>query len=165
MSAYALMGLAMASCTTKNPLLVKVSHCPSVAVMGDMGSYTRIKGDSNLASDVLYTATVSNVVVDCEDKSQVKTAVTFDVSALAGPAMKDRSVTIDYFVVTAKDTSSLVNKQTYSVTLTFDSKGRAGKNQTILHEIPNIDRARRYDYELIIGLVATPTEYYRNIRR
>lgn len=164
-SLVAASSFLVAACAAKSPLEVTVNHCPSVAVMGDMGSFTRIQGDSSLAKDVLYTATLSNVQVDCNQKDRITTQVSFDVSAVAGPAMKAGSVEVEYFIVTAKDTASLVNKQSYSVRLTFDGQGRAIASQKIEHVIPSVERARKYDYELLLGLIATPTEYYRNITR
>lgn len=157
--------LSVVACTRKNPLQVTISDCPAVAVIGDMGSYTRIKGDSSLAKDIEYTATVSNLQITCEQEEVIQSVVTFDISAVAGPALTGQSITVEYFVVTAKDTASLVTKNSYQVTLTFDRQGRAFKSQTIEHLIPTREQARKYDYELLVGLKATPTEYYRNIQR
>ncbi|WND02551.1 hypothetical protein QGN29_13440 [Temperatibacter marinus] len=156
---------ALSACARENPLEVTIDHCPAVAVMGDMGTFTRIKGDSDLAKDIEYTATLSRVDTECSQEEQVATKVSFDISVLAGPANKDRSVTVDYFVLTLKDNYSLISKKTYSVTLTFDRSGRASKRQTIDHLVPTIDQAREYDYEILLALNLTPNEVMRNIKR
>lgn len=162
-SAAITMATVLSACARNNPFEVTVSHCPAVSVMGDMGTYTRIKGDTGLADDIEYTATVLNVRSSCDQGDNVVTDVAFDVSALAGPAMKDSSVTVEYFILTLKDNNLLVSKETYKTTLHFDANGRAVSPQTITHTIPTVDQARRYDYELMIALKMTPTEVMLNI--
>jgi hypothetical protein len=156
--------LLVAACN-RNPFEVVVSRCLAVAVVGDVGTLTKFKGEGQTAEDHMYTASISNLSSECEEEEDVRSEVTFTVAAQAGPAMQDTSVTLPYFVVVLKDNSQIVSKKVFDVTLSFDRNGKASSVQKIGQHIPTIAQARRYDYELLVGFQMDAQEVVFNMER
>ncbi len=165
--AVAAIGVSLASCSSNNPLEVTRSHCPAVAVVGDVGSMTRLNGDLQRAEDVVFTATIVNIDTSCteSDQSGVNSLVTFEVAALSGPALTGSSVDVEYFAVILKDNSQIVTKKRYPLTLSFNSDGRAVVSQSLTQLIPSLSQARRYDYELLLGFQMTASEIAFNMEQ
>ncbi|WCL53624.1 hypothetical protein [Gimibacter soli] len=169
--ALVLAGLClMVAACNRNPLEVKISRCSAVAVVGDAGTVTRFAGSGRTDQDVSYTATIMNVLTDCEEpddkeSGEVTATTRFVVGATAGPALTSRTVDISYFVAVLKDNSRIITKKTYPVTLNFDADGKASSAQTIRHVVPSIEQARRYDYEVIVGFQLSPDEAVYNMER
>ncbi len=163
----ATLAMMTAACSGGNPLLVTVSNCSALAVLGDAGTVTRFVGEGRDVSDVVYTATISSAVQTCTEHSGgVDAVVEFDIVATSGEAFTGSSVTLDYFVVVMKDNSHIVTKKIYDVTLNFNSStGRAVSHQVITSNIPSRDLAKRYDYETLLGFQLTNDEAAYNIAR
>lgn len=157
--------LVLASCANKNPLVVTVSHCPAVVVVGDVGTLTRLAGSNQNIDDVVFSASILNVNISCTEGDSVNADVTFEVAANAGAALKSRTQKVEYFAAVLKDNSQLVTKKYFDVTLNFDSNGRAVVTQSLSQVIPTIDQARRYDYELLLGFKMTPSEIAFNMEQ
>ncbi|MCJ9427624.1 hypothetical protein [Kordiimonas marina] len=158
------LSLLVAACA-KNPLQVVVSHCPAVAVVGDVGTLTRFKGEGRTTNDVEFTASITNVKPDCKQADSVTSHVTFDITAEAGKALTSRTVTLPYFVAVLKDNSQIVSKKRYDVTLTFGRDGIAHATQTVEQFIPTMAQAKRYNYEVLLGFQLTPEEAMYNMER
>lgn len=156
--------LTLAACN-KNPLEVVVSRCLAVAVVGDVGTYTKFRGDGQTTDDLEFTASISDMSSSCEEEDDVRSEVTFTVAAQSGPAMRSASVTVPYFVIVLKDNSQIVSKKVFDVTLTFDQSGKASSVQTIGQHIPTIEQARRYNYELLVGFQMEAQDVVYNIER
>lgn len=167
---YALVAaltLMTAACGRGNPLEVTVSNCPALSVLGDAGTVTRFAGEGRDVGDVTYTATISSAVLNCtEHEDGVDATVDFDVVARSGEALATRSVDLEYFIVVMKDNSQIVTKEIYDVTLDFDSStDSAVSHQVIATNIPTLEQAKRYDYEILIGFQLTNDEAAYNIAR
>ena len=156
--------LSLAACN-RNPLEVVVSRCLAVAVVGDVGTYTSFKGESQTTDDLEFTASISDMTSSCEEGSDVRSEVQFTVAAQSGPALRNASVTLPYFVIVLKDNSQIVSKKVFDVTLVFDQNGKASSVQTIGQHIPTIDQARRYNYELLVGFQIDAQDVVYNMER
>lgn len=158
------MLLFVAACN-KNPFEVQVSRCFGVAVVGDLGTLTKFKGDGRTTKDVAYTASIMDVESSCEEAEDVRSQVSFYVGAQAGPALAGDSITVPYFVAVVKDNSQIITKRIYDVTLRFDSDGYARSHEVLSQLIPSIEQARRYNYELLVGFQIDPNTAVYNMQR
>ncbi|MBC7506265.1 MAG: hypothetical protein H7267_11160 [Sandarakinorhabdus sp.] len=116
------MGLAaaVAGCQ-RNPLLVKRSLCPAVAVPTYLGDATIFAaGGAADAKNIDVVATITNVRDNCvQGTDKLATDITFDVVARrveAGPA---RSLVLPVFVTIVQGGNLVVSKQTTPVTVNF----------------------------------------------
>ena len=119
--------LALAGCQ-KNPLLVKRSNCPAVAVptyTGDMTLFT--SGGGRDARDIDLVATITNVRATCgETASVLTTDVAYDVVARRSVAAGARTVALPVFATVVQGGNLLVSKQLGTVTIAFaDGQVRA----------------------------------------
>lgn len=163
---FGLLALAsfLASCAS-NPLEVTISRCPAVAVVGDTGTLTRFNGDGRTDEDVIYTASISDIAVSCEEGDSVTSAIGFYVSAHSDGRLVNQVITLPYFVAVMKDNSEIVTKRIYDVTLDFDQNGYAVSREVLNQLIPTIDQARRYNYELLIGFQLSADDVAYNMER
>lgn len=160
----AALTLMLAACN-RSPLEVVVSRCPAVAVVGDMNTLTRFKGEGRSTEDVMYTASIMDVTSSCTEEEAVDSRVNFYVGATAGPAFSGRDVTLQYFVAILKDNSQIVSKEIFEVTLSFDSKGFARSKEVVEQHIPTIEQARRYNYEVLLGFQMDAQDVVFNMER
>lgn len=161
----ALVAFGITACSS-NPLEVKISHCPSVIVVGDMGTVTEFVGEGRTTEDVAYTASISRVVNSCDEGGDdVSQTVDFMVSAQTGPAFQGGRVDLTYFVIVAKDTARIISKETYDVSIAIGRDGRGGVAETITALVPTLEQARKYDYEVILGFQTDAENVVFNMRR
>ena len=86
--------------------------------------------------------------------------------ALAAPALASQDITLAYFVAILRDNNQVVTKKVFETTLRFDpGQERTGTREVIVHRLPDITRARRYDYELLVGFQLSPDELAYNVLR
>lgn len=145
-----LLALTLAACAT-NPLEVTVSRCPAVAIVGDTGTLTRFDGDGRATENVLFTASISDVEVNCNEGDSVASVISFYIGAQSEGRITNETITLPYFVAVLKDNSEVVTKRIFDVALRFDGNGYAVSREVLSQYIPTIDQARRYNYELLIG--------------
>lgn len=112
--------LALAGCN-QNPLKVKRSSCPAVAIPTYTGSVTRFDPPQSRNADAIeLTAQITDVSGNCiEGPEFLATDVSFTVSAQrrhAGPA---KQVYLPVFVAMAQGGNVLVSKQLTGVMLEF----------------------------------------------
>ena len=166
-SAAAVLGLSflVVSCNAnRNPFEVTVTRCPAVAIMGYAGELTMFDGVGRDRQDVAYSALMSNLRTTCNQGSDVQGQVSFLVSATRGPAATADTITVPYFVAVIRDNNLVVAKKIYDVTLTFRGDSlRAQTMETISNYIPEIERARTYDYELLVGFQLSDNEVVYNL--
>ena len=146
--------LILAGCgSNRNPLQVTIQRCPTVVFADETDTWVEFAGDAMHNDQVVFTAMVSNLDLQCDQDASVRSTVTFDVSARAGPALNGvRQVTLPYYVALLRDNSVVVAKKTYEVTFRLGPDApRAGSREEIVQVIDDIERTRRYDYELVIG--------------
>lgn len=111
---------ALAGCN-RNPLLVKRSTCPAVAVPNYAGDVTLFSpAASRDASAIDVVATITNVRGACDDgATTIGTNVSFDVVGRRTRAQGARTVVLPFFATVVQGGNLLVSKQLGQVTLTF----------------------------------------------
>ncbi|TRW18291.1 hypothetical protein [Glacieibacterium frigidum] len=116
-----LAALALAGCQN-NPLLVKRSLCPAVAVPAYAGDTTLFAaGDTDRnAAGVDVVATITDVRGTCtEGTDSIETQVNYVVVARRIDATAARQVTLPVFASVVQGGNLLVSKQLSSVTVSF----------------------------------------------
>jgi uncharacterized lipoprotein YmbA len=159
-----LVAFTLAACAS-NPLEVTISRCPAVAIVADTGSMTRFDGEGVNVENVLFTATISDVVVTCNEEEAVNNAVGFYINAHSDGRVTNQTITVPYFAVVLKDNSQIVTKRIFDVELNFDSNGYASSQQALSQYISTIEQARRYNYELLLGFQMDLDEVVYNMER
>lgn len=164
-AAVLLLVFTVAACQ-KSPFKVIESNCPAVSVVSNVGSLTRFAGAGRNADDVTFNATITGVLVDCDEGKDVDMEVTFAIVGRSGPAMTEGSVTLPYFIILMRDNHLITAKKIYETTVNFsDRTGRAAVMERIVMRFDDVTPARRYDYELLIGFQLTPDEVIYNALR
>lgn len=129
----AIAGLVLVAGCQKNPLLVKRSPCPAVAVptyTGDVTLFT--PGTQPDAANIDVVATITNIRDTCvESDSMLTTTVTYDVLARRNSTSGARAVTFPVFATIVQGSNLIVSKQVGAVQVDFaDGASRAtGKGQ------------------------------------
>lgn len=116
-----LAALALAGCQ-RNPLLVKRSICPAVAVPAYAGDTTLFRdGDTGRNADAVdVVATITDVRGTCtEGTDTIATQVAYVVIARRTDASAARQVTLPVFTSVVQGGNLLVSKQLGSVTVSF----------------------------------------------
>ena len=112
--------LTLAACN-RNPLLVKRSQCPAVAVPAYAGSVTRFDpAESRNADAIDVAAQLVNVSGQCiEGAEQLVSNISFTVTAQRRQAGEAREVYLPLFVALVQGGNVLVSKQQTGVMLRF----------------------------------------------
>ncbi len=120
------LGVLLASCE-RNPLVVRRSVCPAVAVPTYAGDMTLFRGASADANAIDVVASITNVRETCgETEGSLTTAVTYDVVARRTDPAGARSVAVPVFATMVQGGNLIVSKQVGSVTIAFaDGQARA----------------------------------------
>lgn len=116
----AVAALALAGCNS-NPLLVKRSPCPAVAVPVYANTLTLFRPDTAPdAENVDLTATITNLRTNCvEDAAVISGTAQYDVIARRTDATEARQVALPVFASVVQGGNLIVSKQIGSVTLDF----------------------------------------------
>ena len=121
------IALAVAGCQ-RNPLLVKRSPCPAVAVPVYLGDITVFApGGSADAKNIDVVATITNVRENClEGTDRLTTDVTFDVVARRDAGGPARAVTLPVMATVVQGGNLILSKEVTPVTISFaDGETRA----------------------------------------
>lgn len=152
--------LTVGACN-RNPLLVKRSSCPAVAIPTYAGQYTRFNPAQSRDADAIeFVAQISDVQSHCvEGSDTLMTDVTFTVSAQrrhAGPAQQ---VYLPVFVALAQGGNVLVSKQITGVQLEFsEGQLRAEQRGGARAEVHRSAVALPADVQARISRVRKPDE-------
>ncbi|MEI6418552.1 MAG: hypothetical protein WCO82_05745 [Sphingomonadales bacterium] len=121
------LALGLAGCE-KNPLLVKRSSCPAVAVPSYAGDITRFPpGVAPDAANIDMMATITNVRENCtETASQFQVGVTYDVVARRNAAGPARQVVLPVFVVVVQGGNVIQAKALGEVKVDFADNNLRG---------------------------------------
>lgn len=167
-SALVALALLITSCGRDNPFEVTVSNCPAVAVVSYTGTITKFAGFNRNVDDVEFNATITNLQVDCQesDETGIAQRVSFNIIASKGPAYSGEEISLPYFALLLRDNNLITTKRIFNVSIRFpDNADRAVVRQAVTQTLPDIDIARRYDYELLIGFQLSPDEIAYNALR
>jgi hypothetical protein len=112
--------LALSACN-RNPLLVKRSQCPAVAIPTYSGTVTKFDPAQSRNADAIdFTAQISDVTANCTEGSEfLSSDLAFTVTAQRRKPGPAREVYLPMFVSLAQGGNVLVSKQMTGVTLSF----------------------------------------------
>ncbi len=124
--------LVLAGCT-KNPMLVKRSPCPAVAVPTYSGDVTLfVPGTQPDAANIDVVATITDLRETCTESDAILTTnVTYDVLARRNDSAGARTVSLPVFATVVQGGNLIVSKQVGAVRVDFaDGQARAtGKGE------------------------------------
>jgi hypothetical protein len=114
------LAIAVAGCQ-RNPMLVKRSPCPAVAVPAYLGDATIFgPGGSSDARNIDLVATITNVRETClEGDEKLTTDVAFDIIARRNEAGPARSVTLPVFTTVVQGGNLVLSKDVIGVVVNF----------------------------------------------
>ena len=124
--AFLVLGLAASALTlaacNRNPLLVKRSQCPAVAIPTFVGSVTQFDPPQSRNADAIaLTAQISDVSANCiEGAEYLTTDVSFTVTAQRRQAGPAKEVYLPMFIGMAQGGNVLVSKQLTGVLVKFE---------------------------------------------
>lgn len=112
--------IVLAGCQ-RNPMLVKRSPCPAVAVPAYLGDATIFgPGGSGDAKNIDVVATITNVRETClEGDEKLTTDVAFDVIARRNEAGPARSLTLPVFATVVQGGNLVLSKEVVGVVVSF----------------------------------------------
>jgi len=147
--------LTLAACNN-NPFEVVRMNCPAVAVVSNVGTFTHFVGEGRDTDDVAYNATISGVRNDCTQETGTHMNMAFSVHVSKGPAFDQMdagdTVKIPYFVALMRDNHMITAKRVFEAEVRFAAgANRAGVREFFVQSFDDIEIARRYDYEVLIG--------------
>ena len=156
---------ALAGCAS-DPFHIVQINCPAVAIVSNTGSVTHFEGETRNTDDVVYDATISAVRSSCQQTENIRFDVAFSINAEAGPKFEGDSIILPYYVLLLRDNHLITAKQVYQTTLHFAPGSKhASTTESIVQTFDNLDIARRYDYELLIGFQLSPEDVAYNALR
>lgn len=157
--------LALSACN-RNPLEVTRSNCPALGIMGKANTKTIFAGEEQTTENVAFNAIITRSRLSCVETEDVNTEFSFDIIAWRGPAANADSLVLPYFVVVLKDNRQIITKRMYEATVNFaPGEERAGVHESLSQFLPDIEQARRYDYEILIGFQLAPEDVVYNALR
>ena len=114
------MAAAVAGCQ-RNPLIVKRSPCPAVAVPAYLGDVTLFRpGGADDARNIDVIATITNVRDTClEGDTTLTTDIGFDLVARRDDAGPARTVSFPVFATIIQGSNLVLSKQIVPVTVNF----------------------------------------------
>lgn len=165
LSAVVLSALLLSACA-RNPFEVTIDRCPALASAAGTNTLTFFAGSEKRQKDEIATVTITELRRQCRQRSkEITGTATFTISARGGPKLSDDSITVRYFAAVIRDNSRIVSKAVYETRLDFNDQGRGAVEETVRVDMGNVDAARRYDYELLVGLIGTTGEHSYTLLR
>ncbi len=181
---YLALPLYLAACSSGNPLEVRRTSCPALAVPKHTGTLTRFAGPGRFdVQDVQITASINQLSDVCvEDANAVHTSVSFNILATRPAKGPSAAVELPYFVTIVKDGETLIAKQIYSTSLTFAQDAiSTSQRQVISTTTPTVPlppkpkKSNEIDefspppkpavYEILIGFQLSDAEAVYNITK
>lgn len=154
----------------------KVPSCPAVSVLNGADSLTRFApGPGRDLLDVNLQADIADVVAGCDDKEErdgepvARVAVAPVIVASRGPANREPTQRLVYFVSIVDANQQILKKDLYDVTVDFaDNRNRVvirDDDPPIIVEVPNADGIGARGFRVLVGFQLTPEELSYNYDR
>jgi hypothetical protein len=176
--------LLLAACSSANPLEVRRTSCPAIAVPKHTGTLTRFSQAGRFdAQDVVLVASLGQLDANCvETDAGVRTALSFNIVATRPAKGPAEAAQIPYFITVVKDGETLVAKQVYGASLSFaDGASSASLSQVVTVATPTIPlppkpkKNNEIDefapppkpaiYELLVGFQLSDSDVVYNITK
>jgi hypothetical protein len=161
------VAVLLAGCGGSSEEIV-VRSCPTVSVLADAAAVTKYRSPRGRdLTDVVLDARVTGARGECSFSRREVTmnlAVGFDFAI--GPANRDRSVDLSYFVAIVDPQNNVVVREEMPIQLQVPvNQSRVTYSEELEPRIPYRERANLVGYRIFVGLVLTPEEAQANRRR
>jgi hypothetical protein len=161
------IALLVVGCSSGSEEIV-VRACPVVTVLADAATLTKYRSPRGRdLTDVVLDARVTGARGDCtfsRREVSMNLAVGFDFAI--GPANRDRSVAVSYFVAIVDPSNNVVAREEMPIQLQVPvNQSRVTYSEELEPRIPYRERANLVGYRIFVGLVLTPEEAQANRRR
>jgi hypothetical protein len=140
---------------------VVVPSCPTVAVLPDAAALAKYRSPRGRdLTDVVVDARVVAAHGECTfNRHDVTMALTVGFDFALGPANRDRTVAVSYFVAIVDSQNNVVAREEMPIQLQVPvNQSRVTYQEELEPRIPFHDRADLVGYRIFVGLVLTPEE-------
>lgn len=167
LSALALLP-GLAACNQPAEDLAIVQGCPPAGIVGEASSITIFRpGRGRDLTDVAAQGNLANLRTECAfARREVNIKLTIELQIAAGPANRDRSASMRYFVAIVDSDNNVVAREEYTVDTRFPpNQGRVVIAEEVEPRIPFRERVQVQRYRILVGFILTPEQLQSNRRR
>ncbi len=167
LSALALLS-GLAACSQPSEDLAIAQACPSAGIVGEASSITIFRpGRGRDLTDVAAQGNLANLRAECAfARREVNVKLTIELQIAAGPANRDRSASLRYFVAIVNSDNNVVAREEYTVDTQFPpNQGRVVIAEEVEPRIPFRERVQVHRYRILVGFILTPEQLQNNRRR
>ena len=150
---------------SKNAIVV---GCPTIGILKEAEKLKRFRlGSSKEPANLVMNARISRVGGKCRViQSNLQAEVTAGIEVLAdgGPALKEDSAQLEYFVAVTDPDEKIVSRETFAVKLEFGKDSRKARAvDYVSFSIPNATPEVLRGYRIFYGIQMTRDELDRSI--
>jgi hypothetical protein len=142
--------------------------CPAVEIPKEVATMTKFReGGGRDLTDVVYQAGILDVQIACDYGSKgVDVQLNVVVGAERGPANRAASATVPYFIAIGDPSRTILAKEVFSSTVTFQPNLPRAYNTEETEETIPLPKGRSAErYGIIVGLQLSPEELEYNRAR
>ena len=142
--------------------------CPTIGILKEAEKLKKFRlGGSKEPSGVVFDARISRVVGKCSvTQSKLTANINSGLEVLAdgGPALKEDSAQLEYFVAVTDPDEKIVSRETFAVKLEFGKDSRKARAvDYVSFSIPNATPEVLRGYRIFYGIQMTRDELDRSI--
>ncbi|HEY5597586.1 MAG TPA: hypothetical protein VIK47_02165 [Kiloniellales bacterium] len=154
------LAVVLAACSQGGP----PPPCPAVVPVADAAQMVRFNGRGRDLTDVLFEAKIENYGLTCEyNDNVIESQLLLKILAVRGPADRDRSATLKYFVAIATRDQEIGAREEFDLAIPFEGNNtRVIAAEELTPRIPLKPDEAGDNYLIYIGLVITPEELQYN---
>lgn len=166
--ALLMAGLALVACKSRTD--AGAPPCPKVAVLADASHLTVYRdGPGRDLTDVQFEADLGRISGECiynRRSTNVKVDMKLVVSALRGPADRNRVASYAYFVAIVDNKGSVLARQEFTSQVQFPGdQSRVATLEELEQTIPIEKNQPGSDFDVYVGFKLTPEQVERNRKR
>ena len=142
--------------------------CPPVGIVAYTGEMTRFTGNSRDASAVVDRGAIGSLTVVCqdtEDETALVARISFDISAMRGPANRTGTAEFPFFVTVTRGNEAVLDKNLYTSTHQFGGQSTSVQREMVTAWVPLGEGGRILNTEILIGFQLTKDELAYNVSR
>ena len=164
-AAGALAGLSACG-TTTTPQFPPV--CPTSGILRDAADVTQFRGPGTDLTDMVVDGRITGLAGKCQldDPKHLSTQIAVGLDVTRGPASRDRTAPIAYFISVSKG-QTILDKKIYVLNAAFP--GNADRVRLVTDEVdlvlPVDDKTPGDAYSILVGFQLTPDQLEFNRRR
>jgi len=139
-----------------------IRSCPRTSILGVASEVdVHRPGGGNDLTDLMFRIEISGITVECRPtKERVATTLSIALAAERGPAGRDNSAWVSYFVsIVERGTERILDKQTHRGRIPFEPDQRRSVVMEEWDQVIPLPKGKMgKDYEIIVGLNLSPEE-------